>query len=99
MAPAALGTGKDYPFLLPINIVETESRDLSGANTVHREHHEDRVISNHRWLISRRGIENFLHDVPTRAGWQCLLLENTRGHNRGGDARATPAAHFGISEK
>ena len=31
MAPADLGTGKNYPFLLPINIAEAQPRDLSGA--------------------------------------------------------------------
>jgi len=54
------------------------------------------VIAN---LISRRSVENFLHDIPGWAGWQRLLLENTWCHDSGANASATPTAHFGIPEK
>ena len=81
MAPAELCTGEKYPFLLLINIVEAQARELSGANPVHRKYHEDRVISNHCGLISRGGIENFLHNFPGRPGWEGFLLENARSHN------------------
>jgi hypothetical protein len=72
VAPAELCTGEQYPFFLPVNIFEAQARDLSGANPVHRKYHNDRVISNHRGLISRSGIENLLDNFPGRAGWEAL---------------------------
>ena len=69
MAPAHLGTSENYPLILPIIIIEPQARDLSGPDPVHRKDYEDRMISSHRRLMSRRGIENFLHDLPSRAGW------------------------------
>jgi hypothetical protein len=94
-----LATSKSYRFPLPVNIGELQATDLSGANAVDGEQHQNCVIADGDRAIAGRGVYDFLHNIPSRSGGKRLVLEHARCHDRGRDTDRAPTSHFGVSKE
>src|SRR6266496_3353848 len=99
LASKQLGTREDYLFPLPLNVVELQAGHLSGANAVHREQQQDRVVTDSRRLVPGGGMQKLLHVVPRRPGRKRLMLEHAGRHDRGCDTGLAPSTHCGVSKE
>ena len=95
----ALGPTHAHERLLPVQIVEGESRHFADAQSVRGKQQQRGAAPNVGRPVRVLARDEGLHIRPRRPRRQGFLLEESRPRNRGGDTRTTVLPVFGVAKE
>ena len=94
-----LGPSDVDEFVLEIEVFQTQSSHFTASQSIGRQEHHDRTVSDRDGIVAVQAREQRLHLLPLRATWQALLGIKGWRVDRVSQTASTPALGFGVVEE